>query len=286
LIKAIEPRHGLGYGSGSTQLKYSNAEVFKINRLNEYRREFKNSIEWRWRLWLYDDPNVRIAPDLADTLDREMDRFRNRAGRIKTFDDVETLCAGCWKTADMPRNNPLRKIFKGLDRKEMQPLMTMILCILHGIPLPLDSPNALPVLVFKDVFGFSKEWHMPPDPFDFFSHMHEQIVAALRTATPAELKAARRLCRILDRVLGQPEIPKREAAIIAKVGVPEQAIHFVALIWSWPVIRAAIAGYIIIWIRTYRPTIPKAGASLLDRYGYRAFKFAVSGRGGSSNAHR
>jgi hypothetical protein len=230
LIKAIEPRHGLGYGPGSTQLEYSNVEVFKINRLNEYRHEFKNLFEWRWRLWLYDDPNVRIAPDLADTLDREGDRFRG-AGRIKNLDDVETICAGYWKSTDIPRGNLLRKTFKGLNREEMHAVMTMFFCILHGIRLPFDRPNALPLQVFKCVFGLPEELQMPPDLFDVFPHAHEQIVQGLRTAEPRDLKGARKMCRFLDRVLDNPEISKRDAAIIAKVGVPEQAILFVASAW-------------------------------------------------------
>jgi hypothetical protein len=129
---------------------------------------------------------------------------------------------------------------------------------------------------------------MPAGFFDAFPRMHKQIIDGLRTATPGELKAARRVCRFLDRVLGKPEIPKRDVDVVAKSGVPGQPVRVVASIWSSSfvgvVVRAATMALIIFGMRAARFAITKAGAALLDRSVYRIFKFAVSGR--NSNACR
>src|SRR5262249_47676546 len=115
LIQAVEPRYGRGYRRGTTRLLYSKVEVSKIKRLKELRRESKTVVEWGWRVWLDGYP-VRIAPDLADTLDR----FRPLASKIKTLDDIETeISASLWKPTDMPRGNPLRVILRDLARKEL-----------------------------------------------------------------------------------------------------------------------------------------------------------------------
>lgn len=84
LIQPVELRRGRGPGRGTTPLQYSSDEVSKIRRLKELRQEFKKVAEWRWRLWLDGYP-VRIARDLADTLDR----FRPLPSKVRTLDDIE-----------------------------------------------------------------------------------------------------------------------------------------------------------------------------------------------------
>jgi hypothetical protein len=188
LIQTLEPRHGLGAGRGTTALWYSSIEVSKINRIKELRREFKKVAEWRWRLWLDGYP-VRIAPDLAETLQR----FSALASKIKKLDDVETVIFdSVWKPVDMPRGNPLRTICRDLRRNELHSLTTMLFCILLGIRLPLfDEPNPSPFQIFKRAFGLPSEWRMPPGLFEVFPRMNEQIKEGLSSATASETSTLR-----------------------------------------------------------------------------------------------
>ncbi len=283
LVKAVEPRRGRGHGGGrgTTPLEYSSAEVPKIEDLKRWRRKFKNSIEWRWRL-SRDGHDVGIAPDLAETLKETLNWLREalkrEALKIETPADVDAITACLWKPADMPRGNPLRKIFKGLNPKEARDLLTMLFCVVLGIRLPLfDEPNPYPFQVFKRVFGLPKEWQMPPGLFDVFPNMHDQIVTGLSKVTAEELKSAWRVCRFLDRVLSEPEIPKRDVKVITRSGIPSQPIKLASLMWSSPVTRAATVGLIIFWLRGIKSALGKNDAAVLDRSVAPIFKYATSG---------
>lgn len=255
LIKPIELRHGRGPGRGTTPLKYSKAEVSKINRLNELRREFKKVAEWRWRLWLEDYPGVRIAPDLADTLDRV------RAGlpKIRSVADIEAMIsASLWKPMDMPRGNPLRLIFHDLSRNDLHSLTTMVICILFGIRLPLfDEPNPSPFRIFKRTFGLPEKWEMPPGLFDFFPFMHEQIVNGLKKATADELEDAKAACRFLSRHLDDPESCRRGAIVVGGW----RPIKLASLMWPSPAVRAATVGLIILAMRSFKSPLGEQAAA-------------------------
>lgn len=258
-ITAIEPRRGLPRGRGTTRLEFSSAtEVPKLDDLKILREKFKDSIIWRFPLWLKYG-NVRIAPDLAK---RSMDLFRDVASKIKTLDDVETLTA-LIRLTDIPRSNPLRKVFEGLKPKEIRALMTMLLCFGLGIRLPLfdNEPNPYAFQVFKRVLELPEEWRMPPGLFDLFPCWYEQIIHTLRTATPSELEAARRVFPLfLDRVLGEGEVPK----------------------WQFV---APIMGIMIFAIRGYTSIIAKVGVTVLDPSVYDIYKLAVSGPSPAGNAN-
>jgi hypothetical protein len=258
LIQAVEPRHGRGYRRGTTRLLYSKVEVPKIKRLKELRREFKKVVEWRWRLWLVGYP-VRIAPDLADTLDR----FRTLTSKIKTLDDIETeISASLWKPTDMPRGNPLRVIFRDLARKELRSLTTMVICVVLGIRLPLfDEPNPYPFQILKRAFGLPKEWEMPPGLFDVFPYMHEQIINALRKPSVDELEWARAACRFLSRILDNPENWRHGTIVVSGAPLPWRPIKFACLIWPSPVARTVIVGLIIAGIRGFKSALGEEGAA-------------------------
>ena len=202
LILAIEPRHGLGRGRGTTSLEYPLTAIATIKRLNELSQTFKDVGERRWRLWLEGKP-VRIAPDLADTLGQ----FKAVRSEIKTLSDIETkIPASVWKPANMPRGHPLRRILRGLSDDDLHSLTTLLICVAVGIRLPVfDEPNPSPFQIFKRAFGLPKEWQMPPGLFDVFPYMHEQIRNSLSTATAHELEGARTVCRLLSRLLDNPE---------------------------------------------------------------------------------
>lgn len=246
LVLPIEPRHGRGLGRGTTQLQYSEAEVAKINRLNELRREFKKVNEWRWRLWL-EGYAVRIAPDLADTLAQ----LRARKPKIRTVGDIEEMISTVlWKPIDMPRGNPLRVIFRELSRNELRSLTTMVICVVFGIRLPLfDEPNPPPFRIFKRAFGLPEEWEMPPGLFDFVPCMHEQIVNGLRKATAEELEEAKAACQFLSRYLDHAEPADSAASGSLQSRRP---IKFASLMWPSPVVRAGTVGLIILSIRGLR----------------------------------
>jgi hypothetical protein len=252
LIQPLGPRRGLGHGRGTTPLRYSSVEVSKINRLKELRREFKKVGEWRWHLWLDGYP-VRIAPDLAETLER----LSGLASKIKTLDEVETVIFdSIWKPADMPRDNPLRTIFRDLRRNELHSVTTMLICVLLGIRLPLfDEPNGYSFQIFKRAFGLPKDWEMPPGLFDVFPYMHKQIINALSQATAEELERPRAVCQILSRLLDNPE--NSECGAIAVYGIPLswEPIKLVSLMWPSPVVRSATVGLVILGLRGFRSAL-------------------------------
>jgi hypothetical protein len=257
-ILALEPRHGLGHGRGTTPLRYSNDEVSKINHLTEVGRKFKKVIEWRWHMWLGGD-TVRIAPDLAKILDQ----FRTLTSKIKTLDDVETAISdSIWKSTDMPRGNPLRVIFRELRRNELRSLTTMLFCVLLGIRLPLfDEPNPSAFQIFKRAFGLPKEWQMPPGLFDVFPYMHEQIKNALSTAKADELELARVVCRFLSRLFDNPENWRRGAIGFSGATLPWRLIKLASLLWRSPVVRAVTVGLIILLIRRFKSSLGEEAAA-------------------------
>jgi hypothetical protein len=266
-----KPRRSLGRGHGTTPLGFSRVQISKLEELKILLDKTNNPFDRQWHLWIkYCD--VQIRTDLIRTLKRENDR----TSHVKTLEDVELYCGA----VEIPRTNPLRKIFKGLDEEDVQSFSVMVACVIRGIRLHRDHRG---VKVMRRVFGLSEEWQMPPVLFDW----REKLMDALVTATPVELKAAWRVCRVLDRVVGQPPIPKQDAAILAKAGVPERPVAFLASVWSSDIVRTLMVAVIILWMRD-KPTIGegKGTFALLNRYGWRLFRFAVTGRAGNSHARR
>ena len=252
LILAIEPRHGLGHARGTTPLEYPLTAIATINRHNELSQTIKSVSERRWRLWLQCYP-VRIAPDLADTLGR----LRAVRSEIKTLSDIETkIPASLWKPTNLPRGHPLRTIFRDLSDDDLHSLTTLLISIVLGIRLPLfDDPNPSPFRIFKRAFGLPKEWQMPPGLFDVFPHMHEQIKNALATATADDLERARAACRFLSRVLDNPENWRRGAIVVGGAPLPWRLIKLFSLLWRSPVVRAAIAGLVILGMRGFKSAL-------------------------------
>jgi hypothetical protein len=261
LIRPIELRHGRGAGHGTTPLKYSMAEVSKIKRLNELRREFKKVAEWRWRLWLEDYPGVRIAPDLADTLDQ----VRARVPKIRTVGDIEAMIpASFWKPIDLPRGNPLRAIFHGLNRNDLRSLTTMLICIVFGIRLPLfDEPNPLPFRIFKRTFGLPEEWEMPRGLFDVFPFMHEQIVNGLKKPAADNLEDAKAACQFLSRLLDDAKSRGRGAIVASDTSPPRRLIEFASLMWPSPVARATTVGILILLMRSLKSVFGKESPTVI-----------------------
>jgi hypothetical protein len=249
LVPTIEPRHGLGRGRGTTPLEYPLIAVATINRDNELSQTFKDVGERRWRLWLEGKP-VRIAPDLADTLGR----LRAVTSEIKTLNDVETkIPASLWKPTNMPRGHPLRTIFRGLSDNDLRSLTTLLICVVLGIRLPLfDEPNPSAFQIFKRAFGLPKAWQMPPGLFDVFPYMHEQVKHGLSTATADELEGARAVCRVLSRLLDNPENWRRGAIVVGGSPLPWRPIKLASLLWPSPVVRAGTVGLIILGMRTFK----------------------------------
>jgi len=252
LIPTIAPRHGLGRGRGTTPLEYPQIAIQTIKRRDELRLKFKDIGEQRWRLWLEGYP-VRIAPDLADTLSS----FSALASTIKTLNDIETkIPATLWKPANMPRGNPLRVIFRDISDDDLRSLTTMVICLVLGIRLPLfDEPNPYPFQVFKRAFALPKEWQLPSGLFDVFPYMHEQIRNALSTATAAELEGARAACRLLSRLLDNPENSRRGAVVVSGAPLPWRPIKLASLTWPSPVVRAAIVGLVIFGMRGFKSAL-------------------------------
>ena len=217
-------------------------------------------------MWLEGYP-VRIAPDLADTLDR----LRVVASHIKTLDDIETkIPASLWKPANMPRGNPLRVIFRDLSDDDLHSLITMVLCVVLGIRLPLfDEPNPYPFQVFKRAFGLPREWQLPPGLLDTFPHMLEQIRNALSTATADELEGARAACRLMSRLLDNPENSRRGAIVVAGTPLPWRPVKLASLMWPSPLVRAATVGLAILGIRLFK--------SALGEEAWRTFASIASG---------
>jgi hypothetical protein len=252
LILAIEPRHGLGRGRGTTSLEYPLTAIATIKRLNELSQTFKDVGERRWRLWLEGKP-VRIAPDLADTLGQ----FKAVRSEIKTLSDIETkIPASVWKPANMPRGHPLRRILRGLSDDDLHSLTTLLICVAVGIRLPVfDEPNPSPFQIFKRAFGLPKEWQMPPGLFDVFPYMHEQIKNALVKATADELEGARAACRLLSSLLDNPENWRRGAIVVGGAPLPWRPIKLASLMWPSPVVRAGTVGLIILGMRGFKSAL-------------------------------
>jgi hypothetical protein len=252
LILAIEPRHGLGRGRGTTSLEYPLTAIATIKRLNELSQTFKDVGERRWRLWLEGKP-VRIAPDLADTLGQ----FKAVRSEIKTLSDIETkIPASVWKPANMPRGHPLRRILRGLSDDDLHSLTTLLICVAVGIRLPVfDEPNPSPFQIFKRAFGLPKEWQMPPGLFDVFPYMHEQIKNALVKATADELEGARAACRLLSSLLDNPEHWRRGAIVVGGAPLPWRPIKLASLMWQSPVVRAGTVGLIILGMRGFKSAL-------------------------------
>ena len=260
LILAIEPRHGLGHARGSTPLEYPLTAIATINRHNDLSQTIKDVGERRWRLWLECYP-VRIAPDLADTLGR----LRAITSEIKTLSDIETkIPANLWKPTNLPRGHPLRTIFRGLSDDDLHSLTTLLICVVLGIRLPtFDEPNPHPFRVFKRALGLPREWQMPPGLFDVFPYMHEQIRNALSTATDDELEGARAACRFLSRLLENPANWRRGAIVVSGAPLPWRLIKLVSLLWRSPVVRAAIAGLVILGMRSFKSTLGEEAAAAI-----------------------
>jgi hypothetical protein len=258
LIPTIEPRHGLGRGSGTTPIEYPLTAIATSNRLNELSHRFKYVGERRWRLWLEGHP-VRIAPDLADTLGR----FKAVTLEIKTLSDIETkIPASLWKPANLSRGHPLRTIFRGLSDDDLRSLTTLLICVFLGIRLPMfDEPDPYPFQVFKRALGLPREWQMPPGLFDLLPYAHEQIRNALLMATAVELEGARAACRLLSRFLENPENSRRGAIVIAGAALPWRPIKLTSVIWPSPVVRAAIVGLIIFGIRSFKSALGEEAAA-------------------------
>jgi hypothetical protein len=258
LVLATEPRHGRGPGRGTTPLQYSDVEVSKINRLKELRREFKKVSERRWRLWLEGYP-VRIAPDLADTLNW----FSTLASKIRTLDDIETkISANLPKSTDLPRGNPLRVILRGLSRHDQRSLATMIFSVLLGIRLPLlHEANPSPFRTLKRALGSPKEMEIPTGLFDLFPAMHQQLLNALSKATTDELEGARAVCRILSRCVDNTEDWKRGGVAVRDLPLPRRPIELFSLLWPWPVTRAVTVGLIVFGMRGFKSALGEEGAA-------------------------
>jgi hypothetical protein len=248
LIPTIEPRRGRGRGRGTTPLEYPLIAVATIRRHEELRMQFKRVGDRRWYLWIEGYP-VRAASHFADTL-ASINAFRSE---IKTLGEVETVISKVgWKPTNMPRGDPLRVIFRDLSDTDLAALTTMVVCMLLGIRLPLfDEPNPHPFRVFKSAFGLPKDWQMPPGMFDAFPYLHEQIRNALSKATPDELEGARIACRVLSRLLDDPEKSRRGAIVISGAALPWRPIKLASLMWPSPLVRAATVGLVILGIRAF-----------------------------------
>jgi hypothetical protein len=138
----------------------------------------------------------------------------------------------------------------------------MLICVLLGIRLPLfDEPNASPFQIFKRVFGLPREWQMPPGIFDVFPRMHAGVIHALSTATPDELERAMAACRLLSRLLDDPQNWGRGAVAIKGAPLPWETIKFASLIWPSPVVRAGTVGLIILAMRSLRSALGERAAA-------------------------
>jgi hypothetical protein len=118
-----------------------------------------------------------------------------------------------------------------------------------------DEPNPSPFQIFKRAFGLPKEWQMPPGLFDVFPHIHEQIKNALAKATADELERARVACRLLSRVLDNPENWRRGAIVVSGAPLPWRPIKLVSLLWRSPAVRAATAGLVILGMRSFKSAL-------------------------------
>jgi hypothetical protein len=262
LIPVIEPRRGLGRGGGrgTTPLEYPATAVKTIHRIHELRKEFKEVEEWRWRLWCDGYP-VRIAPDLADPLNR----LQTLISQIKTLEDVETKIIPLLKPAYMPRGHPLRVIFRDFRDEDLHSVATMVICFILGIRLPLfDEPNPRPFREFKRALGLPRNWQMPPGLFDVFPYAREQVRNALFTATAEELEVARAACRLMSRIFDNPENWRRGAIEIAGTALPWRPIKLVGLIWPSPFMRAVTVGLVILGMRAFTSALGEDAATYVS----------------------
>ena len=102
---------------------------------------------------------------------------------------------------------------------------------------------------------------MPPGLFDVFPYMHEQIRNALSTATADELEGARAACRFLSRLLENPANWRRGAIVVSGAPLPWRLIKLVSLLWRSPVVRAAIAGLVILGMRSFKSALGEKAAA-------------------------
>jgi hypothetical protein len=126
-----------------------------------------------------------------------------------------------------------------------------------------DEPNPYPFQVFKRALGLPREWQIPPGLFDVFPYMHEQIKNGLSTATADELEGARAACRFLSRLLENPANWRRGAIVVSGAPLPWRLIKLVSLLWRSPVVRAAIAGLVILGMRSFKPALGEAAGAAI-----------------------
>lgn len=260
LVLPEEQRHGLGQGQGTTQLEYPAVAVAIIKRIIELRRNFKKVDEWRWRLWLEGYP-VRIAPDLANALDRSRALATNIKTNIKSLDDIETkIFPVLWGLGNLPRGNPLRLIFRNFSQRELRSVMTMFICAFCGIRLPLlDEPNPSPFRSFKRAVGLPEEREMPPGSIDLYPDLLERVRNALSTATAAELDGARWACLFLSSLLD----PGHGAMAVRGAPLPSRSIEVANLMWPWLGLRAAVVGFIIFAMRNCNSEVREGAAAFI-----------------------
>jgi hypothetical protein len=162
LVLVASQSHGRGRGKGKTPLEYPPNSVATIRRLIEILPQFRTIEECRWWLWC-EGYSVRIAPDLADTLDQ----IQEAAQQINTLSDIETkIPASLLKPTNLPPGHLLRTIFRGLSDDYLHSLTALLICFCLGIKLPLfDEPNPNEFRVFKTRLRSSREMATPARAF-------------------------------------------------------------------------------------------------------------------------
>jgi hypothetical protein len=279
-ITVAAPRQGLGLGGGrgTHPLTYLPDSIRRIRRFKELHRQFKKKEECRWRLWCYDGLPVRIAPDLADTLNQ----FSAVTKEIKTDEDIATKLLPLLKPAypRVPRGHPLKVIFRRrrLKEDELRSLTIMLASLVLGIRQPLFDDRKPPAFkVFKRVFGLPEEWELPPNLFDVVPYMHEQLINALRKASPDELEFAGAVCRDLSHILDNPENWRRGAIEIAGGTLPWRAIKFAGLLWPSPLTRAVTVALAILWIQSFKKASEEIAAVVMAVVTTVSAAFATAG---------
>ena len=131
--------------------------------------------------------------------------------------------------------------------------------------LPIfDERNPCSFQVFKRAFGLPREWQLPPGLLDTFPHMLEQIRDALSTATAEELQGARAACRLMSRLLDDPENSRRGAIVLAGATLPWRPVKLASLAWRSPLVRAATVGLAILGIHLFKSALgEEAGRTFL-----------------------
>lgn len=162
----------------------------------------------------------------------------------------------------MPRDDPLRAIVHDLDQNDLRSLITMVICFVRGIRLPLfDEPNPYPFQVLKRAFGFPKEMELPRGTFDLFPAMHEQLLNALSKATTDELEGAKAACRFLSRLLDNPENWRRGHVVVSGLPLPRRPIKLFSLICPSPIARAVTVALIVVGMRAVKSMLGEEGAA-------------------------